>query len=135
MLQCTITCNTITRHPHVTPIPTYMLRGCETKLTIASWHTIRQESETTFHLRSWVSNSSQLYSTHQENTACSTVLANVIDVILTLTSHHSYQDHYFGCYQPDYQMIQGSSKVLDLLGLAVPVTISVKLSIQTLWQK
>ena len=97
-------------------------------------------SEAKFNLRSWVSNSPQLkLLTHKENTADSTVPANVLGI------HWKTEIHKVSLIPKTsltntnlvikHEVLQDSSKIFDPLGLAVPVTIRAKLLMQTLWQK
>ena len=120
-----------------------IVSGCETELAATQYYKQARVimSEAKFNLRSWVLNSSQLsLIKRQENTADSTVPANVLGV-------HWHTDTDKLSLVPKNttlatinlittrEVLQNSSKVFDPLGLAAPVTICSKLLMQTLWQK
>ena len=119
-----------------------VVSGCETESAAIQYYNQARliMSEAKFNLRSWVSNSPQLnLITHKENTADSTISANVLGIhwdidtdkvslipkTTTLATGHLITK----C-----EVLQDSLKVFDPLGLAVPVIIRAKLLMQTLWQ-
>ena len=120
-----------------------IVSGCETELAATQYYKQARVimSEAKFNLRSWVSNSSQLsLITRQENTADSTVPANVLGVHwrtdtdkLSLIPKNTTLATINLIIKRE--VLQDSSKVFDPLGLAAPVTIRSKLLMQTLWQK
>ena len=134
-LQC---CNTPLSHDILANLYVdNIVSGCETESAAIQYynHARLIMSKAKFNLRSWVSNSSQLnLITHQENTADSTVPANVLGIYwdtnadkvslipktTTLAAVHLITK----C-----EVLQDSSKVFD------PVTIRAKFLMQTLWQK
>lgn len=96
-------------------------------------------SEACFNLRSWVTNSQQLFAiTQKEQTADSVTPNNILGILwnphsdqLSLASKGPSTTG--NLLTTKRELLQESSKIFDPIGLAAPVTIQAKLLIQKIW--
>ena len=119
-----------------------ILSGCPTEEETVAYYTEARTalSEANFNLRSWASNSKQLRNTAgKDQVADSCEQINTLGLVWNTTNDNlSLAPKFFSLDQPlatKREVLQQSSRAYDPLGFTFPVTISVKLLLQQLWQK
>ena len=119
-----------------------IVSGCETQTqTVEYFHRARDiMSSARFNLRAWVSNSQELSTTTQQHKiADSSIPANVLGIHWNTTTDKlsliPKEMASMMTLTTKREVLQGSSKIFDPMGLTSPVTIRSKLLMQKLWQR